>query len=285
MATNLRTLLARLFISLVVLCLGASCATVEAPSDRADREQEILAREVKDELMVGRQMAAKLLGKFSLYSGAPEATEYVKLVGHTLARQSGRPEIKFYFAILDTPEINAFATPGGYIFVTKGLLLNLRSEAELAAVLGHELAHVNEKHMYKMIAPKKQVSANESIARMLSRGNSDLGASISQVVNSGIKLLLEEGLGSEKEHAADEASTLYVLASGYPPGGMLSVVKKLAEQNGTEKLGKTHPPFPERIASLERFMKQNGLKFQIPPPQTQLAKRFKQSFAQVTTQQ
>ncbi len=277
--------LCRAVLCLIVLAmlLGiTSCSSVETLSDRQDREQEILSREVKDELMVGRQMAAKLLGRFPMYTGSTEAVEYVKLVGHTLARQSGRPEVKFYFAILDTPDINAFATPGGYIFVTKGLLQTLRSESELAAVLGHEIGHVNEKHMYKMIAPKKQVSANESIARMLSRGNSDLGASISQIVNSGLKLLLEEGLGSEKEHAADEAATLYALASGYPPSGMLSVVKKISEKNKTETLAKTHPPFPERIASLELFMRQNGLNTQPPPLPTVVASRFNQAFKSVS---
>jgi predicted Zn-dependent protease len=229
----------------------------DAVADRDARDREVLANEVADELAVGRQIAAKLLGRFGRYDKSAAAERYVNLVGHLLASQSGRPELEFRFAILDDDEANAFATPGGYIFITRELLAQIRSEDELAGVLGHEIAHVNEKHMYKEIAPKKDLSATETAARLLSRGRGDLGGSISKIVNAGLELLLEKGLGTEKELAADQAGSMYAQVAGYDPRALLGLVRRLGK--GTVKLGKTHPPFPERITSLDTFLKQNGL--------------------------
>ena len=91
------------------------------------------------------------------------------------------------FAVLDCPQVNAYATPGGYVFVTRGLLKALRGEAELAGILSHEVAHINERHMYRELRPQKEVSAGESIVRMLSRGGSTPGGDIPKTPQTGAK--------------------------------------------------------------------------------------------------
>lgn len=239
-----------------------SCSTPSPRERQAEKEvaqKESLKQEVDDEMTVGRQIGAKLLGYYGNYKKDGNALAYVNLVGQTLASQSGRPELKFHFALLDTDEINAFAAPGGFIFLTRGLLKILASESELANILGHEIAHINEKHMYNEIRPKKSMEGTETVARLLSRGRGDLGSALGKMVNQGLKMLVEEGLGKEKEYAADQAGALYAMAAGYDPVSLVDVLRRIDQQRSVVKISKTHPPYPERIQSLEGFLGKNGM--------------------------
>jgi len=104
----------------------------------------------KQEHLLGRQVAARIAGNFGVWNDK-SWTLYVNLVGRALAPYSERPDIKYRFAILDTDDVNAYAAPAGYIFITRGLLKKLDSEAQLAGVLGHEIAHVARKHIVKEV--------------------------------------------------------------------------------------------------------------------------------------
>jgi predicted Zn-dependent protease len=247
----------------LALLLGWLLAACSTPEDRRQLEQERFAREVTDEKAVGRMMAAKLAGHFG-YDYSDEALiKYLNLVGQTIAARGNRSELAFRFGILKSEEINAFATPAGYVFVTIPLLREVRSESELAGILAHEVAHVTERHMYKEIAPKRDVSAGETLTRILSRGGSDLGLSIGKVVNSGMEMLLEKGLGEEKESAADQAGVLLAASAGYDPMALLDFLSRLqtrAASVAAVKLSKTHPPFPKRIRELSEFVEKNGLR-------------------------
>ncbi len=244
--------------SAVVAALALNaCSTPTAEEKQHDRYEQ-LSTSLKDEKEVGRQMAAKLAGSFGLYNN-PGVSKYVSLVGLTVAAQSSRPEITYRFIVLKSEEVNALATPGGYIFVTTGLLKSLRSESELAGILGHEIAHVTERHMYTAIAPKREVSAAETLTRLMSRGASDIGFSLGKIVNAGMDLLLETGLGPEKESEADAVGITFAMSAGYLPGSLLEYLRYLAGQNSTVKVSKTHPPFPQRIASLVAYLEKNGL--------------------------
>lgn len=254
-----------LFFPLVILaCSGPSKVSSkktikkEVQQDLSE-EQKQLAKELQDELTIGRAMAAKLCGSFGLYEKSPTATQYINLVGNSLAQQSGRPELVYRFAILDTEDINAFAAPGGYIFVTKGLLKNINSESELASVLAHEIAHINMKHMYKDVMPKHEVSAGENLTRLLSRGGADIGASLGKAVSAGMKMLVEEGMSQDKEFEADAVSVIYTSASGYPAASLQSVLKRIKAQSSDSNLKKTHPPFDVRIEKISLAVKENAL--------------------------
>src|SRR6185295_13510202 len=120
---------------------------VKATSDIAEPE----------EINIGRDMAARLLGAAPLVNDAP-LQRYVNNVGRWLASQSERPDLPWHFGVLDAPEVNAFAVPGGTVFVTKGLLQRMHSEAQLAGVLAHEISHVLRKHHLKAIQKGAQTA-------------------------------------------------------------------------------------------------------------------------------
>jgi predicted Zn-dependent protease len=254
-----------------------SCAA-PTPEETAQEIKDELRTEIADEINIGREMAAKLLGHVGAYESDPKATEYVNLVGGALAQKVGRSELVYRFALLSSDEINAFATPGGYVFITKGLLAAVNDESELAAVLAHEIAHINEKHMYLEIAPKRKVSATETVARVMSRGHSDMGKSITQLVNKGLKMLLEEGMGLEKERQADDAGIYYAEAAGYNPHAMVRFLKRISAETGP-KIPKTAPPFNERIAAVEKLLKENSIEDRMLAKAETLKERFNKYLA------
>lgn len=256
----------------IFILLVVGCATpTRQESEKYDRDD--LRTEITDEINVGREMAAKLLGHVGPYRDNNKALEYVSLVGSALAQKVGRAEINYRFGILNSKEINAFATPGGYIFVTHGLLNSLNDESELAAVLGHEIAHVNEKHMYNEIAPKREVTTSETITRVMSRGNSDLGKSLTQLVNKGLKMLLEQGMGLEKERDADSASVVYLETVGYNPYSLVRFLKRISKLKDN-RIPKTAPAFSARIAAVEKALKENGLEDRTVADTGVLSQRF-----------
>lgn len=257
---------------LLFIVVLAACATPTRQEAEEERKDS-LRSEINDEITMGREMAAKLLGHIGPVTDNPKALEYVNLVGQALVSKVGRAELVYRFSILNSLEINAFATPGGYIFVTKGLLNEIKDESELASVLGHEIAHINERHMYNEIAPKRTVSASETVARVMSRGNSDLGKSISQFVNKGLKMLLEEGMGLEKERAADSAGIIYAETAGYNPVAMVRFLKRISSR-GNERIPKSAPSFTERIAAVENVIQSNGIEDRQTANQKVLTERF-----------
>jgi len=238
---------------------------------------------IEEEVEIGRLMSARLLGKFGHFHSDPAVTGYVETVGHALASRFGRPDLRFRFAVLDTDEVNALAAPGGYVFVTRGLLAQVRSEAELAVVLGHEIGHVDERHMYKEIQPKRDVSAGEALTGLLSQGRSALGASVIEAVNRGLALLLEEGLGREKEQEADVAGSLYAAGLGYDPMEFSSLLKRLHGARARIRLSKTHPPFEARIDHYEGFVATNGLRGAKTADRAVLERRFRAAMSGLYT--
>jgi predicted Zn-dependent protease len=227
-------------------CVSACAGAPDPVPD--DRSQEW-----KDEVRIGREIASRIAGQYGLYSGpgAEELSTYVNLVGASLVPHSSRPEVEYRFAILNSEEINAFAAPGGYLFVTLGLLKEIRSEDELAGVLGHEIAHITERHLNREVLPKRDVQASEIFTRMLSRGASDLAFSMTRLVQAGLETLLEKGLGPEREHEADLGGIVVASAAGYEPRALGSLLTRLKKRAESESLPKTHPPFPERLAKLK----------------------------------
>lgn len=264
----------KLYLLFTNIYFISACSTSSLDERRVaeETEQQSLAKDVKEEISIGREMAAKLYGSFGEFE-AKKALMYVNLVGKSIARQIGRPEITFRFGILDTEEVNAFATPGGYVLLTKGLLKNIKSESELAAVISHEIAHINAKHMYKEIAPRREVSQGENVTRLLSRGGDNIGAALGKAVSEGMKKLLDQGLAPEKEFEADSLAIMYASACGYNPQGLVTVLDRLKSQQDLH-VGKTHPSFDLRIQNIEKEMKLNGIQPVVRGDQEVLLKRF-----------
>jgi len=218
-------------------------------------------------------MAARLLGRFGLYEGSPSTSRYVTLLGATLAARVGRPELVFRFAVLNSGDPGAYATPGGYVFVTRGLLASLKSESELAGVLAHEIAHVNERHMYLELMPDREVSTGEAVVRLLSMGKGDVSGSLSQMVDQGLKMLLEDGLGAEKEKAADEAAVHYAAAFQYEPASLRIVIERL-KATAREK---QQTELAARVANLKAYIKREGMRTEPAAAPRPLAARFERA--------
>src|SRR5437764_581988 len=148
-----------LLVLLVVCMVGSSQAQfgdlLKKGVDKAKRAKDtfqVWSPEQED--AIGQASAAKMIHVMGLYDN-PDMVKYVNLVGNTVARAGARNSIQYHFGILDSEIVSAFALPGGYIFVTRGALANMKSESELAGVLAHEVAHVDGRHLERTIRDKK----------------------------------------------------------------------------------------------------------------------------------
>ncbi len=213
--------------------------------------------DTSEELSFGREIAARLLGQLKI-SGNEELQKYVNLVGTTLTSNCSRPELDFHFVVVDSSEINAYSTPGGYVFVTSAVLENMENEAELAGVLAHEIAHVTERHIVKELSLKGvEKSAVSSIAALISGTSESVGIAFSQAVDKTMDLLLRDGYKKGDEMQADAIAVLLCTFSGYDPSGLVTFLDKVGRiKNG---VGKTYPLYDVRLATLHRAMANEGI--------------------------
>ena len=225
------------------------------------------------ETEIGRGMSADLLGAAPLLRN-DKAQHYVNAVGRWVALQSERPDLSWRFGILDTDSINAFAAPGGYIFITQGLLDVLESEAELAGVLAHEIAHVTEKHYLQAI--RRVAGANIlGDALSLAANDSRHQAALDNVISAGTEVYAR-GLDKGDEFEADRRGVVLAARAGYDPYGLPALLQRLAAMNPNDSalsmLFKTHPPFSER---LEMVIASMGEEMGPYARQPQLSPRFR----------
>lgn len=218
-----------------------------------------------DELLLGEDFAAMLLGAAPLH---PQAglQSYVNSVGRYLASQSSRPDLPWIFGVLDTPDINAFAVPGGYVFVTSGLLANLGSEAELAAVLAHEISHITERHQLVQLERDNTLNLMSNIASAVysyrEERNSDnrIRSFKNRQVTDGLlnagQKLYTKGLSREDEMRADSLALRLTARAGYDPYAIVAVLQKLdslhADSSGLSLMLATHPAPADRLNHLQQ---------------------------------
>ena len=240
-------------------------------------------REVKEpeEIQIGQGMTETLLGARPLYDD-PELQHYVNEVGLWVAQHSERPNLPWHFGVNDSDHINAFAAPGGYIIVTKGMMKQLRNEAELAGVLGHEVAHVNQKHHLKALRKSAFASLlGEGVAAATDSKHADLVKKLSGPT----KELYARGLDKADEFEADRMGVVLAARAGYDPYGLPAVLTTLASANPNDNfltlLIKTHPLPQVRLDSLAPGLAtlesvngpQNMTRFQQHTRKLQLASR------------
>lgn len=185
----------------------------------------------KQEIKVGEEEHAKVMQSASIYPDA-KVTAYVNEVGQRVAAESHRPDLQYTFTVIDSPEINAFALPGGYVYINRGLFMYLNSEAELAAVLGHEIGHITARHAVQRQAGgglAKVALGVGGIVTAVATGSGYIG---SQVMNIG-SLYAQAGLsgfGREQELEADTLGAEYLVSAGYDPEAVINVVTVLKNQ-------------------------------------------------------
>lgn len=246
-------------VLLLVLALPA-CNTIDL-SQLGDigstLNQAFVPADANEEKDIGTEAAAVLLGAAPVLND-PTLQGYVNRVGSWVAQHSDRPDLPWRFAVLDDADINAFAAPGGYVFITKGMLARLTSEAELAAVLGHEIAHVTEKHHLDAIRKQARTKllGMAATAAMEERGHDS--EQVAALVN-GAKTIYGKGLDRRDEYEADRLGVVLAARAGYDPYALPAVLQTLDRINPqSSELGllfKTHPRPADRLAQLDSAMR------------------------------
>lgn len=258
--------LRKILIALVGIALIAPAAQaqfggwVTKGAQKAKQVQEANAPWTPEqEKAIGQASAAKMISVFGFYEN-PATVNYVNLVGNAVARQAPR-DVPYHFAILDTEIINAFALPGGYIFITRGALANMRSEAELAGTLAHEVSHVDGRHLEKQVRAKKnkQLASQTAFEELGSRIPAP--AELTALAKDLVTEALTTSYSPASESEADKKGTEFAAYAGYRATGLRDFLQMLARADDARRLGlwqKTHPPLSQRVATLTGIAGQYG---------------------------
>jgi predicted Zn-dependent protease len=225
----------RFFLALVLAAVTAACAT----NPVTGRRQMSLLSEA-EEMAIGQQQDAEIRREMGVYDDAG-LQRYVNEIGQELARKSHRPNLPWTFTIVDSPAINAFALPGGYIYLTRGLLAYLEDESELAGVLGHEIGHVTARHAAQAYTRQMQAGIGLTILSIFvpsTQPFTDLGV-------TGLSVLFLKH-GREAELEADRLGVEYGSGAGYDPAGVPRFLATLARVDALSERGvpnwlSTHP--------------------------------------------
>ncbi len=205
------------------------------------------------EIEIGSGVAARLLGAAPLVNN-PAVQLYVNDVGLWLAMQTERADLPWRFGVIDTPAINAFAAPGGYVFITRGLFESLRDEAELAGVLAHEIGHVLKRHHLNAIQKSARIGITADVASEVAKQK---GHNIDAFVNTGVELYTW-GLDVDDQFDADHLGVVIAARGGYHPGGLSGVLMTLDNMNPEDDtfalMFKTHPSASGRLGRLKEMM-------------------------------
>jgi predicted Zn-dependent protease len=228
----------------------------KAPEGAANQDTDLVRQarafspqSVTEEIQIGEGVAATVLGAAPLWANA-NAQRYMNLVGRAVADQSERRDLPWSFGAIDTASINAFAAPGGIVLITRGLYDILETEDELAAVLAHEIAHVNRRHHYNVIKQQSAVDVGASIAGRSLRGAAVEREVIGTLVQKGAEIMAR-GLDKGAEFEADADAMVLAARAGYDSSALLAVLERLAarsaQHSSVELLFKTHPAPADRI--------------------------------------
>ncbi len=212
----------------------------------------------KTERTIGESLALEGIQRFGIPVNNESLQQYLNLVGNAVAGNSRRATIPYQFAVLDSNVQNAFAVPGGVIFVSRALVSILHDESELAAVLAHEVGHVSAKHALKSTQRAQFFEGVGTITAASVRG--DKGKKFASAIGDMQAVLFDKGLDKEMEFEADLAAMETAYRTGYDPSALIRVLEKLQQLEASSKDKKgswfsTHPPLSERIARLRTELK------------------------------
>ena len=248
-----------------LLALAAACAKRPAPVSPGPRRP---AEEV--EVQLGKAADQKIREEFDVYTDKPELVAYVASVGGRVATVSERSALSWHFEVLDSPDANSFSLPGGYVYVTRGLLARLNLEDDLAAALAHEIAHVAAKHAMAELSKLEGPSLSAAGPSLFADPHE--APRLGQLTDLALKLALQ-GFPLEREREADELGAIYFTRAGYNPRGDLFVLRALqmlrAEDPArAEPWFASHPSAEARIANLKTEitdLKESGSKALLRP--------------------
>ena len=207
----------------------------------------------EEEIVLGEAVAVEAFSRFGGEYPNQAWNRYINLVGKTIAEVSDRPTLPYHFAILNSQEQNAFAAPGGYIFITVGLLKTLKNEAELGGVLAHEIAHVTKQHMLETIRRGAVLGSVSELSLTAMKQDPKM---FSNAIDQMTELLFTKGLDKDKEFEADVVGIEYAYRAGYHPQGLRDYLQTLAKEEGhvESKFFTTHPSTTVRISKIDTLL-------------------------------
>jgi predicted Zn-dependent protease len=210
------------------------------------------------EIDLGGGIASNLLGAAPLWDN-PRVQRYVNRVGRWLALQTERPDLPWQFGVLDDNDVNAFAAPGGYVFITKGLLARMNNEAELAGVLAHEISHVLRKHHLQALKKGARSELMSDLANDVIKSQGG-DPRLSKLVSAGTEIYAR-GLDKQDEFEADRMGVVIAARAGYDPYGLPAVLQTLQSINPNDSnlalMFKTHPALGDRLSLLDGLMSES----------------------------
>ena len=233
------------FLFTVLVTVSAACAT-----NPVTGKKQISLLSEAEEMAIGQQQDAEIRREMGVYDD-PALQRYVNDIGQELARVSHRPNLPWTFTIVDSPAINAFALPGGYIYLTRGILAYLDDEAELAGVLGHEIGHVTARHAAQAYTRQAQAGIGLTILSIFVPST----APFADLGSAGLSVLfLRHGRDAELE--ADRLGVEYGSGAGYDPAGVPRFLATLARVDALSERGvpnwlSTHPDPGSRVTKAE----------------------------------
>jgi predicted Zn-dependent protease len=205
---------------------------------------------MQEEIQIGRQITGNLLGAAPLVKDAA-LQKYVNQVGRWIANQSERANLPWHFGVIESKDINAFAAPGGYVLITKGLYQKLENEAQLAGVLSHEIAHVVRNHHLKILQQSQLLDIG---ADLLSKQLGKDDKIVQKIIGSGAEICARS-LDKNAEFEADRMGVTLAARAGYEPYGLPEVLQTIGQTGKDESsvalLFKTHPHPDDRLVELD----------------------------------
>ena len=233
----------RLLITCLAFSLLAGCA-----QNPVTGKTDFVMMSESEEIAVGRKYDEQVVNKQYKVYESKALQDYVDRIGQKLAKQSHRPNLQYRFTVLDTPEINAFALPGGYVYITRGILAYLNSEAELAAVVGHEIGHVTARHGVRQQSAAQAANIGLTIASIFVP---EIGTRVGQDLANILGGALLSGYGREHELEADRLGAQYLARTDYDPQAIIRVLRTLKNQELKDaELAKLEGREPRRYSGL-----------------------------------
>ncbi len=238
-------------ILLIMSVLGIICSGCE--TNPVTGKEEFLIVSPAQEKQMGAEYSQEVEKELGQSVKDAQLQNYINTVGQKVARISHSPEVGFSYKAIDHKSVNAFALPGGYIYITTGLLKVLNTEAQLAAILAHETAHVTARHIAQQITRDFFINAG------LSAAGSQASTSVMRVASI-VKQLEGMSFTREQERMADEVGLDYLVKAGYTPYGMIETMETLQRQSGSQTIEffSTHPNPENRVGYLQQRIYNKG---------------------------
>jgi len=242
---------------------------------------------LEEEYFIGRAVAANILNTYKIWNGNPELTAYLNKICGALVLNSPQPKNfkGYYVAILDSMEINAFATSGGHIFVTRGLIAVTNTEDSLASVIAHEVAHCQLRHGINSIKTNRLTqavlfTATTGIGNAIGMDVNELSDILNESVGEIFQTMVNQGYSKEQEYEADIAAMYFLAVAGYQPSALIDMLKELDKtQTSRSGFSRTHPLPRQRIYFAERALNRFNVTNTTPDRQDRFNKALRISTA------